>query len=124
MDRADKTCARCGRRIQWRRKWARDWEHVKYCSKRCRTTRLTSEHEALEQAILDLLARRREGATICPSEVARQTWPDDWRPHMEEVRQAARRLVDRGEIEITQKGRPVDPSSARGPIRLRRTRTG
>jgi hypothetical protein len=39
---------------------------------------------------------------------------------MERVRMAARRLVARGELEILQKGRPVDPSRAKGPIRLRR----
>ncbi|MBS2019535.1 MAG: DUF3253 domain-containing protein [Deltaproteobacteria bacterium] len=33
---------------------------------------------------------------------------------------AARRLVARGEIVITQRGVPVDPSTARGPIRLRK----
>ena len=32
---------------------------------------------------------------------------------------AARRLVDAGRIEIIQRGRVVDPSTAKGPIRLR-----
>ncbi|WP_369333679.1 DUF2256 domain-containing protein [Corallococcus carmarthensis] len=27
-----KPCAVCGRAITWRRKWARDWEQVRYCS--------------------------------------------------------------------------------------------
>ena len=39
---------------------------------------------------------------------------------MEEVRKAARRLVDQGEVEILQKGRVVDPSTAKGAIRLRK----
>ncbi|TGY88149.1 DUF2256 domain-containing protein [Marinicauda algicola] len=30
-----KTCAACARPFAWRRKWARDWAQVKYCSKRC-----------------------------------------------------------------------------------------
>ncbi|MHA3978499.1 DUF2256 domain-containing protein [Halovulum sp. GXIMD14794] len=34
-----KTCAACGRPFTWRRKWARDWENVKYCSDRCRKAR-------------------------------------------------------------------------------------
>jgi hypothetical protein len=38
---------------------------------------------------------------------------------MEPARQAARRLVARGAVEITQGGRPVDPSTAKGPIRVR-----
>ncbi|WP_112323804.1 DUF2256 domain-containing protein [Oceanibium sediminis] len=31
-----KTCAACGRPFTWRRKWARDWDSVRYCSERCR----------------------------------------------------------------------------------------
>ena len=45
---------------------------------------------------------------------------DDWRELMEPVRPAARRLVERGEGEITQKGEVVDLATARGPIRIRR----
>jgi hypothetical protein len=32
-----KMCVVCGLPFSWRRKWARDWEQVKYCSDRCRT---------------------------------------------------------------------------------------
>ncbi|WP_443026257.1 DUF2256 domain-containing protein [Sphingomonas sp. CCH9-F2] len=32
----EKTCASCHRPFAWRKKWARDWEQVKYCSDRCR----------------------------------------------------------------------------------------
>jgi hypothetical protein len=31
-----KICAGCGRPFTWRKKWARDWEAVRYCSERCR----------------------------------------------------------------------------------------
>ncbi|XBQ16121.1 MAG: DUF2256 domain-containing protein [Oceanicaulis sp.] len=34
-DLPEKTCVSCGRPFAWRKKWARDWEAVKYCSKRC-----------------------------------------------------------------------------------------
>ena len=30
-----KACVACGRVFVWRKKWARDWEQVKYCSKAC-----------------------------------------------------------------------------------------
>lgn len=33
-----KACAACGRMFSWRRKWARDWAEVRYCSDRCRAT--------------------------------------------------------------------------------------
>lgn len=38
-DLPQKTCLACGRPFAWRRKWARDWDAVKYCSERCRRTR-------------------------------------------------------------------------------------
>lgn len=31
-----KVCPVCQRPFVWRRKWARDWEQVIYCSDRCR----------------------------------------------------------------------------------------
>lgn len=34
-----KICATCGRPFTWRRKWARDWDQVRYCSERCRAAR-------------------------------------------------------------------------------------
>ena len=73
-----------------------------------------------ERAILDLLAQRDEGKTICPSEAARALGGDDgFRPLMPLVRDAAADLVARGELEVTQSGEVVDPAAARGPIRLR-----
>jgi hypothetical protein len=34
-----KICTRCGLPFEWRKKWARDWESVQYCSQRCRDGR-------------------------------------------------------------------------------------
>jgi len=73
----------------------------------------------LEASILAMLATRASTSSICPSDVARQVAPDDWRPLMDPVRDAAQRLVDRGEVEITQRGEVVDLATARGPIRIR-----
>lgn len=117
-----KPCQACGRAITWRRKWARSWDEVRYCSDACRRRRVRPVDEALEAAILDLLRSRAGGASLCPSEAARLVGgPDEaaWRDLMEPARAAARRLVARGLVEITQKGVPVDPSTARGPIRVR-----
>jgi hypothetical protein len=74
---------------------------------------------ALEAKILELLAQRANGATICPSDAARAVRPDDWRDHMDDARDAARRLVAQGQVTITQGGEPVDPHDFRGPIRIR-----
>lgn len=78
--------------------------------------------EQLEAAILELLAARAATATICPSEAARAVGDGKWRDLMEPARRAARRLVDAGEVQITQGGSVVDPSTARGPIRIRKVR--
>ena len=73
----------------------------------------------LEQRILDLLAQRDAGKTICPSDVARAVAPDDWRPLMQPVRDAAARLVAAGRVEVTQAGEVVDVATTRGPVRIR-----
>lgn len=73
-------------------------------------------------SIRALLARRAEGATICPSEAAREVGGDDWRDLMQPARDAARELVDAGEVEVTQRGEVVDVMTARGPVRIRRAR--
>lgn len=114
-----KTCVVCGRQIKWRKKWERDWNTVKYCSKSCRSRKLSGTDIELEERVLGLLAARSRGASICPGEVARAISPDSWSDLTEPVRMAARRLVDAGKVEITQRGHAVDPSAARGPIRIR-----
>jgi len=81
-----------------------------------------TEH-ALETAIFELLARRGDGKTICPSEAAKvvagQEPGHGWQNLMEPTRAVARRLVAEGRIVITQRGKVVDPARAKGPIRLR-----
>jgi hypothetical protein len=124
--RATRTCVVCGRVIEWRKKWERDWETVRYCSSACRRRRVRKVDQALELAIRTLLDGRAAGATICPSEAARLVALEQgiegegWRDLMEPARAAARRLVATGDVEIVQRGRVVDPSTARGAIRVRR----
>ncbi|MEM1449429.1 MAG: DUF3253 domain-containing protein [Planctomycetota bacterium] len=91
----------------------------RYCSAACRKRRVRPVDRALESAITALLDARAGGATICPSEAARSVDAEGWRDLMEPARRAARRMVARGEAEITQRGRVVDPSTAKGPIRVR-----
>ena len=73
---------------------------------------------ALEAAILSLLDTRGT-SSACPSEVARQVGGTQWRALMEPVRAAAARLQDRAQIDVYQRGRPIQIRTARGPIRLR-----
>ncbi|MET9361701.1 DUF3253 domain-containing protein [Streptomyces sp. NPDC006632] len=79
----------------------------------------------LERAILRLLESRDPASSICPSDAARAVYEGDddgWRALMDPARRAARKLVASGDVEITQSGRVVDPTTARGPIRIRRAR--
>lgn len=124
---AAKVCAACGRTIEWRKKWERDWEQVRFCSDACRRHKPGAQEAALEATILQLLRERGAGKTICPSEAARVVagggaMSDDrsvWEPLMEPARAAARRLVAQEALVILQGGQVVDPSTAKGAIRLR-----
>jgi hypothetical protein len=118
----DKTCVACGRRIEWRAKWARDWESVRYCSDACRRRGVTEGDRTLEAAILALLAVRPAGATILDSDAAKAVGGESWQELAEPTRRAARRLFAAGEIDILQAGAVVDASSAKGPFQLRRRR--
>jgi hypothetical protein len=73
----------------------------------------------ISDEIIEMLLRRDVGKTICPSEVARKLYPDDWRDEMEHVRSVAKELVKSGKIAITQAGQEVDPDHFKGAIRLR-----
>jgi Protein of unknown function (DUF3253) len=81
------------------------------------------EQARLRALILELLAQRGPGKTICPSDAARALAGKEFRPLMDTARAAAAELVADGEIEVTQRGEVVDLAQARGPIRLRRRRS-
>lgn len=70
--------------------------------------------EGIAAVLTDLALRRGRGKTFCPSEAARAL-AADWRPLMADVRRVAAGHPD---VVATQKGVPVDPVAARGPIRL------
>ena len=110
-----KICESCGREVEYRKKWARDWANVKFCSDECRRNKNKFDYR---EAILAMLKLRKRGQTICPSEVLQDGQKTDAQL-MEHVRRSARLLGAEGLIEITQNGRPVDPQNFRGPIRLR-----
>ncbi|UIJ35209.1 DUF2256 and DUF3253 domain-containing protein [Allobranchiibius sp. GilTou73] len=119
---ADRTCVSCGRRIEWRRKWERDWEQIRYCSAACRRRGVTQTDTLLEEAILDLLASGARSGTVSPSDAADAVTArnDTGEDLAEPARRAARRLVHSGQVVIVQGSRVVDPSTAKGPFRIRR----
>ena len=88
-------------------------------------TGTTMSDDVIAETMLALLDARSIDATICPSEVARALAPDDepaWRGLMPDVRRVAGSLADRGLVRVTQRGRSVDATTARGPIRVGRVR--
>lgn len=110
-DLASRTCVVCGREMTWRKAWERSFAEVRYCSSACRRARLGAGDEALEHEVLAALRSRRRGAVIDPEE----TVPGE----RESVRRAVRRLAARGEVQVVQAGRVVDPSHARGRLGVR-----
>ncbi len=121
---AAKVCASCGRTITWRKKWATDWESVRYCSKACRRVKVSPTDHLLEHTILTLLDGQPRGATIALSQAVHAAAGGQvsggGEALMQPARAAARRLSARGDVEILHGGRVVDPSTARGDLRIRR----
>lgn len=111
----EKICQSCGRAMTFRKKWEKNWDQIKYCSDECRRNKNRFD---FQQEIMNLLATREPGKTICPSEVLADELKQD-KVMMEHVRRSARLLAHEGKIEITQKGQSVDPLDFRGPIRLK-----
>ena len=115
----DKTCVSCGRRIEWRKSMAKNWGDVRYCSDACRRRKVTSVDVRLEELLRTLLDKAGRGG-VDPDDAARGVDPQAAKELHEPARRAARRLVAAGAAEMVQGGRVVDPSTARGPVRLRR----
>ncbi|MBN3867492.1 DUF2256 domain-containing protein [Gluconobacter kondonii] len=38
-DLPSKICPACDRPFTWRKKWAKDWDQVRYCSEACKNVR-------------------------------------------------------------------------------------
>lgn len=78
---------------------------------------------AIEESIFSLLAARRDGATICPSEVARALQPNNgaWRELMPRIREVAAELASDDRLVVTRRGVVVDATDPGGPIRLGRS---
>lgn len=107
----EKVCVACGRRIIWRKKWERSWDEVRYCSTTCRRRGVTGADHDLEDRLLELLRSRPRGSLLALTELPEAD--------PEPARRAARRLVESGEVELIQRGRVVDPSTAKGPVSVR-----
>lgn len=74
--------------------------------------------DRIETAILTLVEARGAGKSICPSEAAREAFPETWRDHLRHVRATAVHLARQGRVSILRKGKPVDPENFKGVYRL------
>lgn len=113
-----KSCASCGRRIEWRAKWAKSWDEVRYCSDACRRRKVNAVDARLEAELWALVARAGRSG-VDPDEAARAVDAGAAETLREPARRAARRLVAAGVAELVQGGRVVDPSTAKGDVRVR-----
>ena len=43
MTKETKTCVVCKKPMEWRKKWKKNWNEVKYCSERCRKNKKNHE---------------------------------------------------------------------------------
>ena len=110
-----KICSSCGRTITYRKKWEKNWPEVKFCSNECRRNKNKFD---FREPILTLLKERGPLKTICPSELLPPEQKQD-KVMMEHVRRSARLLASEGTIQINKSGKAVDPTSFKGPIRLK-----
>ncbi|RZK19827.1 MAG: DUF3253 domain-containing protein [Pedobacter sp.] len=72
----------------------------------------------IKATILKEAAMRGPEKSTCPSEIARKLFPDHWRAYMASIREEAITLQKQGLVLITQKGKPIDTESIKGPIRI------
>ena len=78
--------------------------------------------QSIEKSLLSFANQRGTEKTFCPSEVARDLFPKNWRNYMDDVRKVADILVKDKRIEVLQKDiiKADLPSDLKGPIRLRK----
>jgi hypothetical protein len=79
--------------------------------------------DPIETAIFENLAKADPkgvgGKSIEPADVAKALQPEQWQRMLPKVKACALGLMRQGRLTITKKGKPVDPSSFKGVIRLR-----
>lgn len=83
-----------------------------------KTPKASEAGATYEEAILRRAQLHGTAKSFTPTDVA-QELAENWRPLLSHIRAAARRLAERGLIEILRHGKPVEPSALKGVIRLR-----
>ncbi len=115
----DRICQSCGRTMEWRARWAKNWDEVKYCSSACRSHRPTELDRQIERLIIDACSAVAAGRSVPEPQIVRQVQQQLEQVTAERVRWAGRRLVAASRVEFIQKNRVIEPSTARGALDYR-----
>lgn len=116
-----KTCHSCGRTFAYRKSLKNNWEEVKYCSKACRKRKVSEIDKRIEEKILEMLEDQLHHSSISTSEIAKTIDTKSDRSLFEPIKRAARRLESNNFVIITQDGKRVDSSKAKGHLQIWKT---
>ena len=115
-----KNCSSCGRSFTWRKSFAKNWEHVKYCSNACRKRKLSKIDKQIENSILELLEAETYSNPLSTDQIADFLDFGNDKNLLESIKRAARRLEMKSFVIITQDGKRVDSSTAKGHLQIRK----
>lgn len=79
---------------------------------------MQTKNQLIRSRLLEFARKRGENKTFCPSEIARSIDQENWRELMHSVRLEGKKMVSENLLICTQKGKPMDPLLAKGPIRF------
>lgn len=107
-----KTCKACGRDFQWRKKWANNWEDVKFCSKACSNMNLESL-EILKALLLNTIRSSNDGITL-----------DQIKVNYDKklIHSALRLLEIEGKVELFKANKKIKAQNLNGNIRIKKSK--
>ena len=115
-----KSCSSCGRSFTWRKSFAKNWDTVKYCSNTCRKRKLSKIDQQIENTILKLLESQPHPIPLTTGQIADLFDFGNDKNLLESIKRAARRLEAKSFVIITQDGKRVDSSTAKGHLQIRK----
>lgn len=116
----DKICEACGRAFSWRKRAARTWDQVRYCSRRCRSAGAYAPPESLILTIVETLAQPAPGRAWTVIALERALRP---RGHTStELRVALRGLVREARVLALDGPRKIAPERLQNATYLRLVR--
>lgn len=101
-----KMCAVCGLEMEWRKKWEKVWDEVKYCSDRCRTEikRYGEEMFEMECALLKVIQPRSTVNEVI-DRIRLLKLKSGWETSRVRILQGVLRLKNTGRVRVQGKGK-------------------